>query len=79
MSEADIRREVWDGKIPVCFSVDQSELGPSQLPLPEPCFVSTHTVAVGTRLLSHSHLRTRLIVTPFLYILVRVVYLRTHM
>ena len=40
MSDADIRREVWDGKIPICFCVDENEVGSSSLPPPEPCFVS---------------------------------------
>lgn len=40
MSEDDsVRKEVWDGKIPVCFTVDDRELSASIKKTPEPCYV----------------------------------------
>ena len=41
--DEEIRREVWEGKIPVCFSVDEREMGINPTP-PELCFVSTYAV-----------------------------------
>ena len=39
MVDEGTRREVWNGKIPVCFIVDQEEVGTTNIP-PEPVFVS---------------------------------------
>ena len=38
--EHSIKKEVWEGKIPVCFSVDEGELDGGTRNIPEPCYVS---------------------------------------
>ncbi|KAL5483676.1 hypothetical protein EMCRGX_G020081 [Ephydatia muelleri] len=45
MSEDDsVRKEVWDGKIPVCFTVDDRELSASIKKTPEPCYMLVRRV-----------------------------------
>lgn len=42
MGEESIRQEVWEGKIPVCFSVAVEEVGINlrgETAVPEPCYV----------------------------------------
>ena len=42
MDEEGIKRKVWEGRIPVCFTVAEEELGHnfSDVAVPEPCYVS---------------------------------------
>ena len=41
MDDQAIRKEVWDGKIPVCFNVAEEELlFTGDKATPEPCYVS---------------------------------------
>ena len=43
MDDQSIRREIWDGKIPVYFSVAEEEVGVNlsgEMVIPEPCYVS---------------------------------------
>ena len=35
-----MKREVWEGKVPVSFSVADEEVGFNKSNLPEPCYVS---------------------------------------
>ena len=42
MDEEGIKRKVWEGRIPVCFTVAEEEVGYnfSDMAVPEPCYVS---------------------------------------
>lgn len=43
MGDEGIKREVWEGKVPVCFSVAEEEVGLNRVRervVPEPCYVS---------------------------------------
>ena len=43
MGDEGIKREVWEGKVPVCFSVAEEEVGlniAGERAVPEPCYVS---------------------------------------
>ena len=42
MDEEGIKRQVWEGRIPVCFTVAEEEVGHnfSDMAVPEPCYVS---------------------------------------
>ena len=39
MGDEQVRKEVWDGSVPVCFSLDDDEVGFNRRNLPEPCYV----------------------------------------
>ena len=41
MSNEQSRKEVWEGKIPVCFIPDSREVPTGGNVMPEPCFVSS--------------------------------------
>lgn len=43
MEDESVKREVWEGKVPVCFSVAGGEVGlnmAGERVIPEPCYVS---------------------------------------
>lgn len=41
MEEQAIKKEIWEGKIPVCFNVAEEELSfAGDKATPEPCYVS---------------------------------------
>ena len=47
MGDEGVRRELWDGKIPVCFKLDDDEVTMSirgDRVAPESCYVRKHTM-----------------------------------
>ena len=44
MGDESVRKELWEGRIPVCFRVAEEEVGmgvSGERVIPEPCYVST--------------------------------------
>ncbi len=46
MDDEQVKREVWDGSVPVCFSIDDEEVSFNKSNLPEPCYVSSYLYIV---------------------------------
>ena len=51
MGDEGIKREMWEGKIPVCFKLDEDDITMTirgDRVAPEPCYVSRICVEEGT-------------------------------